>query len=352
MRCLLTLVLVFLAAADVSAAQVGAGEGPRRLGNWTDPDLGGAIVEGIATRDFLWLRGVSRTVVRFDRRTGERSRVAVDAVDLLADGPHLWALLVLNENESTVRDLRDPTAHQQRVSFLGTPLALFATSGRPGVLTDVNVLVPSGHRWSRRGLAGSLQSGGHVSALTGDALFVGYNLGEWGGGLRRIDVATGTVSFVQEPGETVCSGRLDPECAPIVGIVPDDAGAGCVLVGTSLAHISIRRGEVLRVCDDQVSSVFRDPLPVEPNSIINRPGQSWPFDSLTQTRDGWVAVGQERFARSRQGTVMIEAVPDLRAWAGLRISDPADELIFAEAACCWGSDALVRYRVVAIPIVP
>ncbi|MEG1453238.1 hypothetical protein [Brevundimonas sp.] len=320
--------------------------------DWTDPDLGGAILEGVGKGENIWLRGKSRKVVRFDRRTEDRTIVATDVIDLLADGPHLWALVVLNENESVVRDLLNASLHERRVYFEGSPISLFATPNGPGVLTTTMVLLPSDQGFNRRPPAASLEPYAHVSALTGDDLFIGYNKGEWGGGLLRIHVPTGTVSFVKEASDDPCRGRLNPSCAPIVGIIRDTMNANCVLVGASLAHLTGRYGEVMRVCTDRITSVFSDPLPVLPNSIVNRPGQTWPFSGLIETHDGWIAVGRERYARARGATVTMSEMPPLKPWSGLQISDPVDGVVFVQSACCSSSDSSVRYSVLAISVEP
>jgi hypothetical protein len=350
MRSILLAALAFFMLAGQATSQERTNEERRGVRTWRDPDLGQALIEGAGTPRHLWIRGASGKVVRFDRETGERSVAAEDVIDILADGPHLWALIALNENESVVRDLRQPGAAERRIHFEGGPIALFATGAGPGVLTTTKALLPATTGWSRRLIAGSLDQPARVSALTGDALFVGYNKGEWGGGLRRVDISTGSVSFVREPGDDLCGGRLNPDCAPIVGIVSDQEREGCVLVGASLAHLSGRYGEVLRVCGGAITPVFADPLPVIPNSIEFRPGQTWPFDNLVGVKGGWVAVGQDRFARSANGVVAISDMPSLKAWAGLQVSDEIDDVIFVEGACCWGSESVIRYRVIAIPI--
>lgn len=318
--------------------------------DWTDPDLGRAILEGVGKSENLWLRGASRKVVRFDRQTGDRMIVASDVVDLMSDGPHLWALVTLNENESVVRDLLDASLPERRVYFQGSPISLFSTPSGPGVLTTTMVLLPSGQGFTRWPTAASLEPHARVSALMGDDLFVGYNKGEWGGGLRRIDVPAGTVSFVKEDGEDLCGGRLNPACAPIVGIIRDASNENCMLVGASLAHLTERYGEVMRVCTDRITSIFSDPLPVLPYSLVNRPGQTWPFSGLIETHDGWIAVGQERYARARESTITMADVPPLKPWSGLQISDPVDGVVFVQSACCWGSDTSIQYRVLAISV--
>lgn len=350
MRFFLVTGLLALLLAGPAAGQQGRDSERRSTLTWSDPDLGMALMEGAATREHIWIRGHSGRVARFDRQTGARTVVAEEVVDLLPDAPHLWALIALTENESVVRDLRQPDLAERRISFQGSAVALFATESGPGVLTTTRALIPSENRWFRRLLAGAVDRHAHVSARTGDDLFVGYNRGEWGGGLRRIDLSTGAVFIVREPGTDICGGRLDPECSPVVGIVPDRQGADCVLVGASLAHLGGRYGEVLRVCGDVVSPVFAAALPVVPGSIGSLPGQTWPFDNLVATERGWLAVGQNRFARSADGSVTMNDIPPLRPWAGLQISDPVDGVIFVEAACCWGSVNIVQYRMMAIPV--
>lgn len=350
MRFVLLTSLAALLLAGPALAQQGRDGERRSTVTWSDPDLGMALMEGVATPEHIWIRGHSGRVARFDRQTAERTVVAENVVDLLPDGGHLWALVALTENESVVRDLRQPDLAERRVSSQGSAVALFATEAGPGVLTTTKALVPSGTRWSRRLLAGAVDRHAHLSARTGDSLFVGYNRGEWGGGLRRINLSSGAVFIVREPGTDVCVGRLDPECSPVVGIVPDRQGADCVLVGASLAHLGGRYGEVLRVCGDVVSPVFAAALPVVPGSIGSLPGQTWPFDSLVATERGWVAVGQDRFARFDGGAVTMEDIPPLRPWAGLQVSEQIDDVIFVEAACCWGSINIVQYRMMAIPV--
>ena len=77
------------------------------------------------------------------------------------------------------------------------------------------------------------------------------------------------------------------------------------------------------------------------------------FDSLVPTRDGWIAVSQDRYARSLSGSVEMQPTPPLKDWSGLRISDERDGVLFVLAACCWGSgNPLTSHRLLAIPVEP
>jgi hypothetical protein len=64
--------------------------------------------------------------------------------------------------------------------------------------------------------------------VTRDSVLVGFNIGEWGGGLRRIDRKTGQNSAIERkaPGEP-CGGLLNPDCDPVSGIATEPWKVGC-----------------------------------------------------------------------------------------------------------------------------
>lgn len=347
--------ILFALLTLLLAGRPAAGQEPERARTaatqWSDPDLGSHLWEGVATATDVWIRGSSK-VVRFDRQTGDRSVVAEDVIDILADGPHLWALVATGAHRAVVRDLRQPASTKNEERYLyGEPISLFRTPTGPGVLTTKSAILPGDLDTRPRQLVATLDVGGVVSDLADGALYVGYNRGEFGGGLRRIDLATGAISFVQDPIGDLCEGPLNANCSPVVGIVPDAQQAGCVLVGTSLAHMMLRTGEVFRVCGTNIQSVFAEPLPSRFGSLDHPPGQTWPFDSLIETPDGWVAVSQDRYARLRGRETAMHRMPGLHPWSGLRVSQPTDGLVFIEAACCWGGAGHVLSSVIAIPLI-
>jgi len=323
--------------------------------SWWDPDLGRAVRRGEADAHHLWLLGVENVVVRFDRQTGERSVVGRDVVDLLRDGTHLWsASRVESGTDISVSDLKDAGSRTFNVTFAGDFIGLFATeSDRPGLLTSREVLRPTGGGWRRYPLTVELKCGefpgsyGQVAAGADGHLYVGCNVGEWGGGLRRIDPQTGSSTIVSQPADERCSGLLSPDCDPVVGVFPDADRPNCMIVGSSLAHISLREGRILRVCGDTITEVFSEPLPSRNPDYP----QSWAFDGLIPTRDGWVAYSQNRYARSRSGAVEMRRNPALADRSGPRISEEQDGVLFVLEGCCWGYvDHPTEFRVLAVPV--
>lgn len=318
--------------------------------NWRDDDLGGAVRGGAATTEHLWLLGESGVVVRFDRSSGERVVAAGNVVDLLAEDGRLWALSTINKHAFGLRDLRSPDVEPARIGMNGAPISLFRTVDGVGVLTTDMVLVPAEDGWRRQWLPATLHPRGTVAANGHGSVYLGVNRGEWGGGLRRIDAATGAIAFVTERGEDLCGGVFNPECSPVVGVFPDPGDPACVIAGSGLAHLGLSHGLVARVCGDAITPLFSAPMP-ESEGLFPLPGQDWPFHSLVETSGGWLAVSDGRYFRSRDGRVEEAPLPELAEWSGLRISGPVDGVIFVMSACCWGSLANpTLHRVLAIPV--
>lgn len=320
-------------------------------GNWRDEDLGHAIFEGYADRDFIWLRGESNKVVRFNRADGSRSVVAENAVDIMPEGARLWVLTSTPGYEAHIRDLR--SEQTQLIRFYArerTNQSLFATGQqRPGVFTSLAAYTPNEDSWRRRELAASV-SAPRVVSDGQTHLYFGLNHGEFGGGLRRIDLETGTISIVYRPNGENGERLPSPSDQPVVGLFAAPNQPGCVLVGIGLSHLSTSIGHVYQVCGDNVSTVFDTPKPALRDRWMMVP-VPWPLDSLIPVEDGWVATSRGRYFRSRGGQVRELEYAPFRDWSGLRLSDEQQGVLFVVAACCWGGGHhLSLYRAMPIPV--
>lgn len=331
---------------------------------WTDPDLGRGIAEGVATQDHIWLRGSLGKVVRFDRATSERQVVAENVRDMMAADGRLWVLAPEAQGGSFVlTDLRSsqpvpsPRDQERRIYLHasrdseGEVIGLFAWPGadRPAILATRAVAVPEPGGWRRRDLPADLYTGGWIAAPSPEQIYVGYNRGEWGGGLRRIDLPSATISFVSEPSEALCGGVLNPACDPVVGVHADSASSGCVIVGSGIAHLSSSRSEVFRVCGSDISSVFSTPVP-EVKDQWMMTTQPWPLHGLFETSEGWVGISRERYFLSRDGQVTEHPMPIFRDWSGIRISEEENGVLFIVSACCLGTSAGELYSTLAVPV--
>lgn len=340
---------------------------PAGAQEWRDPDLGGAAREGVATTDHIWLLGASGKVVRFARRSGEREVVAENARDLLAVNGKVWVLTQGDDQASySLRDLRlqdsapDAEAANHRIHLHpaefseGDVLGMFAwpDEDRPAILASRAVVVPVPEGWKRWRLAASLATGASIATPDGRNVYVGYNRGEWGGGLRRIDVFSGAISIVSAAGDDRCGGAINPQCEPVVGLFPDRETPDCLTVGTGLSHLGLSFGRVYRVCGGDISNRYSTPAPARSDGWMMGP-QPWPFDSLVETTDGWIGLSRDRYFRSRGGRVEERPMPTLNEWSGIRVSEEEDGVLFVVSACCWGSAANpTLYRALALPVRP
>lgn len=341
---------------------------PATAQDWRDVELGHGIREGVATREHIWLLGSTGKVVRFVRRTGEREAVAENVRDIAADNGRLWALVQADDTASySLRDLRGPEQpsgqqparthrlylHPSETSE-GEAIGLLVWPGsdRPAVLARRALVTPTADGWKRWRLAATLSPGAQIATPDGRSVYVGYNLGEWGGGLRRIEVSSGAVAFVTEAGDDLCGGQINPACDPVVGVFADRDRPDCVVVGAGISHMGLSRGDVYRVCGDAITSLFSTPIPLERDNWMMGP-QPWPLHGLFGTADGWIGVSRDRYFRSRGDIVEEHPMPVFNDWAGVRISDEQDGVLFLVSACCWGSSANpTLYSTLAMPILP
>lgn len=341
MRVLAFLILFLATAAPAAAREV----------EW--PDLGWNILEGVATPEFIWLRGNAGTVVRFDRATGERTVVATGVQDMVADGASLWVLANGPDRVATLSDIRGANGSSSRIGLDDRPVVLVnRPSQMPAVLRTTELVIPSTAPggWTRTLLAAQLEAGAQAVATPSGDVYAGFNKGEWGGGLRRIQ-ADGTISFVGQPNTRQCEGALNPACEPVVGLFLDPKAPECVVVGTGLSHLSTSTGRLYRVCEDTVELIWQTPLATQPDSWMLG-AQPWPLARLVETPDGWIGLSRDRYFRSRGGDVTEYPMPVFQEWSGIRISEEQDGVLFIVSACCWGAvDNPTLYSTLAVPVV-
>ncbi|MBX3480298.1 MAG: hypothetical protein KF842_07850 [Caulobacter sp.] len=348
LRRLALLVLTLLLAAGPAAAA--------RLNDLDDPDLGRSIRAGAADTGRMWLLGESGRIVLFDRQRGRDRALDGAYVDLLRDGPRLWALQRGEPGEAArIVSLTGDTA-RATPPLPGAATRLFLTPLGPGVMTTEAIAVPEPGGW--RIIQPEVRLGGRATGLLGrpsavlaqpGRLLVGFNHGEWGGGLRAIDLATGAVSLVEDLDDR-CGGLLNSACLPVTGAIPDPDQAGCALVSGGLAHMALLTGRVLRICGDRIDLVYSAPIPADPPRAF--PGATWPLSGLTPLADGWIASsGDERLFIASGGTVDNRPMPALRDWAGLKIDDSDPRFIVVMQACCWGlADDPRDFAVLVVPV--
>ncbi len=110
--------------------------------------------------------------------------------------------------------------------------------------------------WQPKPLSAPLPWHNGVShAQVESVLYIGFDNGEWGGGLRRIDINTGDVREIEKHGDYSCDGPLDSGCSPVTSLIQDPRRPSCVLAAVGIRHF-LERGAVMQVCGDLVHSAY------------------------------------------------------------------------------------------------
>lgn len=304
--------------------------------------FGERIVEGEASTSKIWLRNSDGAVIEVNRADGAERILTREGVIALE---HVGTqLLALNETSAGatsygIVDLLSGSTVGPTLD-LRAPLALLASEESIVVLDSDAIYVLEAGAWRRQPLSAELRSAPQVSvaATSSGKIYVGYNFGEWGGGLQAIDAATGVVTEVRRIEGQLCGGMLNPACNPVTAVARDRSHADCVLAAIGLSHMMLNDGRVLRVCDDTVDVVFSKEIPIEPAPEgyvrVQLPG-TWPLFDLVTTADGWAAVSQGRIFMASGPTVTSVRMPSLRAWHSIQMAELRSDLIVVRTDLNW-----------------
>ena len=228
--------------------------------------LSDRILGGAALDSELWLFDLPGKVVSFrhdDLRPTVRVSSGVTA--LATDGSTMWALVAPRSYQWK----KEPPIRRFRVvSFAGgrwrfhpwqveeayeRPVAIaLRRQGVVAVGPKRVYLLGKDEAGSAKALALSepIELAGQVSsAMVGETLlYVGTNIGEWGGQLFRIDLATGRVTTLQ---------GIDD---PVTGLVADREAPPCLFASLGVSHLGLWRGRVVRICGDRLETVLEVPV--------------------------------------------------------------------------------------------
>lgn len=234
------------------------------------------------------------------------------------------------------------------------PHGLHCEADRITVITNTRLIFIEGEtqmatRLDRR--VGSIVG----SAFHGDAdyFFVGINLGEWGGGLQRIDRRLGTVAMIESNRTgSLCGGPLNTECDPVNGLAGAPWAQDCVVAAVGLAHLS-EHGRLVEICGDQVERLYyrRQGRPVDSGQDeVDDRGDTTAFSALVRTNDSLWAAGSDGIYRLRErGAVDYMPLPTFQKIDGIEVSFDLPDIIVLMSeidACemCVGSEPIVVAR--------
>jgi hypothetical protein len=304
-----------------------------------DPDLGSYIFNALAMDGRLWLTGRSRVdrrssnaLVSFSLANGDRTRHFRDGVIAMAKiAGHLWVLRQPNRFEDAYwllewKDGGFASVLSYQTGHSDQPLALIGMGGAPAIISTDAIRVLGQNGWKSTKVRPSLSDafGFGVATAGGPAsntgVYVGFDRGEWGGGMARADLASGAIDKVESTQKSAggFGTVLDSSLDPVNGIIADPDNSDCVIAAVGLVHF-MSSGRILRVCGDKVSVVFEQLHPEEVNG--NKFNTSDAFFGLAPAPDGYWAVSTGGVYRFRgSGKPEYFPSPKLEAWHGLWIS--------------------------------
>jgi hypothetical protein len=204
-------------------------------------------------------------------------------------------------------------------------LAMDCAASRITLLTTRRLIDLDGNRQTAIRLSGTL-SGGLISSTygTSDQFFVGFNAGEWGGGLRRIDRRNGNITVVERnsSGE-LCGGPLNTACDPVNGISAEPWKPDCIVAAIGLVHFE-PRGRIVEVCGNQVQRLYYKSYGDKPSpnrSKDDEPFSTVAFFGLTREGDTLWAVGIDGiYGIGPGGTAHITPLPHFKDVGGIAVN--------------------------------
>jgi hypothetical protein len=318
----------------------------------SDPVLGERIAKGISFEGKLWILGTmsarndpSGGLVSFDMRDNSR-RVHFErgVLDIAKSDRDLWALSRGSKGHSFVCSVWRKTRFENIGEFQlpneGEPIALLNNAGSPVVLSGqtVHLFTSDNHTWQVIELKGKLRSGVQVSAAspkTGGSIYIGIDVGEWGGGLQRVELKTGMVEGIERrDAKELCAGPLNQQCDPVTGVIPDPQEADCVLASVGLVHLFHSTGRILRVCGKDVTLVSELPLASK--------NEKWPqteaFYGLAPAASGgfWAITPRALYSYSADGRKEKEyLLPTLESVSGIRLSRAVPGVVVLQTDVNW-----------------
>jgi hypothetical protein len=269
-------------------------------------------------------------------------------LDILRANKELWVLrkgsLAGQLVVSGWRGNRFEDLTEFHLSAHDAPLALLRCAGSPAVLSEEAVhYLAKDNTWQVVQLKGKLRSGVAVSVASpqeGDGIYVGFDVGEWGGGLQRVDVRTGAVSDVERRDtKNLCDGPLNRECDPVTGVIPDPQNRECVLASVGLVHLGMSNGRILRICDSRVTLVSEILIPGDKKKPSDTNwGRTEAFYGLAPSADGgfWGITYRALYLFDAAGNEKQEyPLPKLESVSGMHMSKALPQVIVLQTDVNW-----------------
>ena len=288
-----------------------------------DPDLGTNIVGAVVADGRLWLSGerhgdraLGGALVSYDLADGTRTRHMANTVaGIVKQSGHLLALVAADSRHFSLEEWKDGAfVLRSRVELAAIPTLFTLIGGQPATVSAAGITRFDGQDW--RTTAIDLTPPGRMhrppvaagATASGSDIYVGYNFGEWGGGLTRIDMTTGEATPMDFEGNWFSN---------VNAVIADPADKDCILAASGLIHLG-SRGAIGRVCGDISTPVFS-----QPDGGPDK-HDSEAFYQLIPAADGYWAVSNRAvYHFTASATPLRYPLSGFQLWHGLYVSHDA-----------------------------
>lgn len=278
----------------------------------------------------LWLLNDAGELwsLRMDQGAPDREPLPAPAYDVCVNGekllvltgdrtePKAWTLRarqngVWSEVSALTADLEDlPTLYcDQDRALLLTSRRLVDLSSNPR--REIRLSEPV-----RTGLASAF-------LLSADQLYIGFNAGEWGGGLQRINMRTGSVATLEHnQSGGLCGGPLNTNCDPVNGLANLPSNPDCIAAAIGLQHM-MAHGRIVQVCGTKVATLHIQPCEGE-NPTYKQTGEPYcseAYYGLVENQGGLTALSPQGLTTiASNGSVTRSRLPAFKTYGPFRVS--------------------------------
>jgi hypothetical protein len=218
--------------------------------------------------------------------------------------------------------------------------AIHCADGAETVLTSSRLIrIDKGGEIQTTALSGKLNHGTITATQdSGNDFYVGFDAGEWGGGLQRINKSTGAVVFVERNASgKPCGGPLNSDCDPVNGVAREPWNSNCLAVAVGLEHMSMMEGRIVEVCGEKIELLYAKPHASEWADLSKKPvpiTETVAFYGLTADKDALWAVGADGLYRiDGNGAATATPLPPFITIGGIAVSfeNPSLVIVMTDA---------------------
>ena len=297
------------------------------------------VMQAVFVIDRLWLLHDDGLLVslKIDQAIPEKAAINGRVSAICKSGSNLVAVVEGNRKRWTLkRHVAGQWNYIASVPMESDRLAALDCSNEEigvTILTDKRLLDVSGSNVRQLNLKNKISSPltNGIALTSGDVVWVGFNAGEWGGGLSHINRASGKVENVEyNKSGNLCGGPLNTACDPINGIVTSPAKPSCVIAAVGLVHM-MAHGRIVEICSKSVRRLYFKPLdPQPPHNQLDdgEPSSTVAFFGLARAGDTIWAVGIDGLYRFDGTTApQFQPLPKFENRGGYFVSFDVPEIV-------------------------